>query len=109
VIAAAGIYALENNVERLAEDHANAKALAEGLAELPGLRLDPATVETNIVIFEVANGKLDATQLCEAALTRHGVRMSQTDRRHARAVTHLHVSRSGIDAALEAISDVLRG
>ena len=53
IIAAACIYALDHHVERLAEDHANAKALAEGLAEIPGIELDPATVETNIVWFDV--------------------------------------------------------
>src|ERR1700730_8470942 len=54
IIAAAGIYALEHNVERLAEDHANARAFADGIASLPGIGLDPATVETNIVLFDVS-------------------------------------------------------
>ena len=54
IVAAGGLYALDHHVERLAEDHANARRLAEGLAELPGVELDPATVETNIVIFAVA-------------------------------------------------------
>jgi threonine aldolase len=109
VIAAAGIYALVHNVERLAEDHANAKALAVGLAKMPGIHLDPTTVETNIVIAEVGGGAVSASQLCEEALTCHGVRLSQIGPRHVRAVTHLDVSRSDIDAALEAVGDVLRG
>ena len=54
IIAAACLYALDHHVERLAEDHANARRLAEGLAEIPGIELDPATVETNIVWFDVA-------------------------------------------------------
>ena len=53
IIAAAGLYALDHHVERLADDHARARRLAEGLAALPGVELDPATVETNIVIFAV--------------------------------------------------------
>src|SRR5919202_6918475 len=55
IVAAAGLYALDHNVERLAEDHANARLLAEGIAELAGARIDPALVETNIVIFEVGD------------------------------------------------------
>ena len=64
VIAAAGLYALDHHVERLAEDHANARALAEGLAEIPGVEIDPATVETNIVVFDVA----DPEGFCERML-----------------------------------------
>ena len=54
IVAAGARYGLQHNVERLAEDHANAKFLAEGLAEIDGVEIDPATVETNIVIFDVA-------------------------------------------------------
>ena len=53
IVAAGCLYALDNHVERLAEDHENARHLAEGLAEIDGIEIDPATVETNIVIFEV--------------------------------------------------------
>ncbi len=56
VVAAAGIVALESMIDRLAEDHANAKLLAEGLAEMPGITFDAAAVKTNIVIFEVQMG-----------------------------------------------------
>ena len=55
IIAAGGVYALRHNVKRLAEDHANAKRLAEGLAALPGVRLDPASVETNLVFFDLTS------------------------------------------------------
>src|SRR3954467_10161517 len=65
IVAAAGLYALDHNVERLAEDHANARALAQGLAELPGVQLDPSTVETNIVIFEVPDARALSAQLAE--------------------------------------------
>src|SRR4029079_18257057 len=70
VIAAAGLYALDHHVDRLADDHANARRLAEGLAEIDGITIDPATVETNIVAFGVA----DAVGFC-AALEAKGVRM----------------------------------
>src|SRR5207244_6918402 len=53
IIAAGGVYALRHHVKRLADDHANARRLAEGLAALPGVRLDPATIETNIVFFDL--------------------------------------------------------
>ena len=71
IIAAACLYALDHHVERLAEDHANARHLAEGLAEIPGIELDPATVETNIVWFDV-RGRMSAVELA-AALKERGV------------------------------------
>ena len=104
IIAAAGLYALEHNVERLAVDHARARRLAEGLAGLPGVEIDPATVETNIVILAVD----DAPALC-AALERDGVLMGALDARRVRAVTHLDVDDAGIDAALRAASAALAG
>ena len=102
VIAAAGMYALDHNVERLAEDHENARVLAEGLAELPGIELDPAAVETNIVVFPFA----DAAWLC-AELERRGVRMGVIAPGVVRAVTHLDVDRTGIEKALAVAHDVL--
>jgi threonine aldolase len=107
IIAAGAIYALRHNVARLAEDHANARRLAEGLAELPGIALDPAHVETNIVIFDVAGTGLD-TERFLAGLEPHGVRMSAMGPALVRAVTHLDVDRAGIDAALRAAREVTR-
>jgi threonine aldolase len=98
IIAAAGLYALDHHVERLAEDHENAQALAEGLAELPGIELDPTQVETNIVVF----GYRDPAALC-AALEREGVLMGAVGPRTVRAVTHLDVDRTNIDTALAAV------
>ena len=72
IVAAGCLYALDHNVERLAEDHENARLLAEGLAELPASTIDPATVETNIVIFEVP----DAPALI-AALAEREVELSR--------------------------------
>jgi threonine aldolase len=102
IVAAAGLYALDHHVDRLAEDHENARVLARGLAELPGIALDPGAVETNIVRFEVA----DAAGFC-SALERGGVRMGALDARTVRAVTHLDVDRAGVEAAVAAASDAL--
>lgn len=107
IIAAGGIFALRNHVSRLAEDHAHARRLAEGLARLPGVVLDPASVETNIVIFEL-NGALDASRAVAALLAR-GVRMGAMGPRTIRAVTHLDVSAQQIDRALELAATVLVG
>jgi threonine aldolase len=102
IIAAAGLYALEHHVERLADDHARARLLAEGLGAMAGVEIDPATVQTNIVIFAVD----DAPGLC-AALERDGVLMGALDARRVRAVTHLDVDDAGIDAALRAVRGAL--
>ena len=107
IIAAGGVYALRHHVKRLAEDHANARRLAEGLAGLPGVRLDPATVETNLVFFELT-GPLDADAVVERLLAR-GVRVGAMQARTLRAVTHLDVSAAQIERALEAAADVLTG
>ena len=101
IIAAGGIYALERNVERLAEDHAHARILADGLAEIPGIAIDPRTVETNLVFFDVSALGMTAVQWC-AAILAHGVRMNAMGTHRVRAVTHLDVDRAGIDRALVA-------
>jgi threonine aldolase len=98
IIAAAGLYALDHHVDRLAEDHENARALAEGLADISGIELDPTQVETNIVVF----GYREPAALC-AALEREGVLMGAVGPRTVRAVTHLDVDRTNIDTALAAV------
>ena len=105
IIAAGGVYALRHHVKRLAEDHANARRLAEGLAGLPGVALDPAGVETNLVFFELT-GRLDAATVVERLLAR-GVRMGALGPRTIRAVTHLDVSAAQIERALDAAGAVL--
>jgi threonine aldolase len=100
IVAAAGLYALDHHVDRLAEDHANARRLAEGLAEIEGVTVDP--VETNMVFFAVD----DAPGLC-AALEREGVRMGAVGPSRVRAVTHLDVDAAGIDLALETIRAIV--
>ena len=103
VIAAACLYALDNHVERLAEDHENARMLAEGLAELPGVAIDPATVDSNIVVFSVP----DAFGLV-GRLYEEGVEVGPLDAGRVRAVTHLDVDRAGVERALAALARALR-
>lgn len=97
IVAAAGLYALEHHVDRLAEDHARARRLAEGLAELPGVSLNPSSVHTNIVVFTVAEAAPLVGALAEA-----GVRVAALDATRVRAVTHLDIEDEGIDRALVA-------
>jgi threonine aldolase len=108
IIAAACAYALENHVERLAEDHANARALAEAIAATPGLALAPDTVETNMVFFEVSETGLDAPEFSRRLLA-HGVRIGASEGGRLRAVTHLDVDRAGIDKTIEAVRAVAAG
>jgi threonine aldolase len=98
IVAAGALYALEHHVGRLAEDHEHARLLAAGLAEIPGVSIDPREVETNIVIFAVA----DAAETV-GKLWREGIELAPLDARRIRAVTHLDVDRRGIERALEAI------
>jgi threonine aldolase len=100
IIAAAGIVALEEMVDRLSEDHANAHALVQGLASIPGVEVDPAVVETNILFFGIS-----AMQMSDfvAALKQRGVLVGP-----GRMVTHYGVTRSDIDDVIQAVSDVLR-
>ena len=107
IIAAGGIYALHHHIKRLAEDHGNARRLAEGLARLPGITLDPATVETNLVFFDLT-GAIDAPTAVERLLAR-GVRMGALGPRTIRAVTHLDVTAAGIDKTLAVAREVFRG
>ncbi len=108
VLAAAGIVALETMVDRLAEDHANARRLAEGLACLPGILLDPARVVTNIVLFELAPGTLSAVEFV-AGLAAHGVRMGAVGPRQVRAVTHYGIEAQDIEDALAVARAVMAG
>ena len=105
VLAAAGLIALEESPKVLAEDHLNAKRLAEGLAGLPGIKIDPEKVVTNIVIFDVANSGLTADSIC-AQLREHGILASGFGS-SIRMVTHYDVSRSDIEKALAALNSIL--
>jgi len=100
VLCAAALYALDHHVARLAEDHANARRLAEGLAQLRGLSIDPTSVETNIVIFDVRS--MPAPELARAAAAA-GVKMNAISPTRIRAVTHLDASQRDIDTALTSL------
>jgi len=102
ILAAAALYALDHNVERLAEDHANARRLAQALAELPGISLDPATVETNIVIFDIDQRYGTAADFV-ACLRERGVWMLPIGPQRVRAVTHLDVTATQIDSAIRVL------
>jgi threonine aldolase len=106
ILASAGIIALEEMVDRLAEDHSNAEALAEGLAALPGIEVEPVAPRTDIVFFKVLRPDMDAVTLCER-LNEHGVKMADMDPRRVRAVTNYHVTREDIDATLAAVRKAL--
>jgi threonine aldolase len=103
MIAAAGVYALEHNIERLAEDHAKAKALAKGLEQIRGISLDVSAVETNIVVFDIAGTGMARSDFLNR-LTPHGVRFSPLMQpTRLRAVTHLDIPADGVEKALGAI------
>jgi len=108
VIAAAGIVALETMVERLAEDHANAKLLARGIGEIPGLRVDLRTVETNMVYVDhVGTGK--STDELLALLKRAGVLASGRPPRQVRLVTNRHHDQAAVEDALRRIRRAVEG
>jgi threonine aldolase len=107
VLAAAGIVALNEMVDRLVEDHVNAARLAVGLAALPGLELDPERYKTNIVYFDVAAPGLSAAELV-GGLQKEGVRMLAAGPRTIRAVTHYQVTPADIDYALKVTARVMR-
>jgi threonine aldolase len=108
IIAAAGVYALRHHVDRLAEDHERARQLAHDLAALPGIALDPAQVETNIVVFDVSRTGLSADAFGDRTLASHGVRFSVLGPSRVRAVTHLDIPSDGIERAVEAARAAVR-
>ena len=106
VLAAAGLIALEDTPAKLAADHANARFLAEGFARLPGIRIDPQKVDTNIVVFDVsATGRAPAE--LSAELKQHGVLINAINERQMRAVTHYDITRADCARALDALSAAL--
>jgi threonine aldolase len=106
ICAAACLYALDHNVDRLADDHANAAALARGLSQLPGLAVEEP--ETNLVFFDTRGSGMTADGFAEAA-RRQGIMVSTVGLYRVRACTHLDVARADIDTALSAFAAVLPG
>jgi len=107
VIAAAGIVALEQMVDRLAEDHLHARLLAEGLARIPGIEVDPGAVQTNIVLFRVTDQRFSCERFIKLA-RRAGVRVGEFGHGRIRAVTHYGIAARDVHAAVEAIERILR-
>ena len=107
VLAAAGIVALNEMVERLADDHANARKLAQGLAEMPGVSIDPSQIHTNIVYFEINRQDLTVEELVKR-LGDNGARMLPVGPGRIRAVTHYHISSDDIDYVLGVFAKVLK-
>ena len=106
ILAAAGLWALDHNFERLTEDHANARLLAERIAGLRGVSLDLKTVQSNIVIFHMEEGAPDAATVVARA-QEMGVLVSAFGARTVRAVTHLNVSRADCELAADRLVQVL--
>ena len=105
VLAAAGLVAMEETPDKLAADHANARLLADELAKLPGISIDPRKIQTNIVVFDVAGTGFTPAEF-SAQLKQRGVLINGINARQMRAVTHHDVSRSDCTRALEAISQL---
>jgi threonine aldolase len=102
IIAAGGVYALRNHVGRLVQDHEHARALANGLADITGIVVDPPRVETNIVIFDVGQTGLTGEGFNARTMASHGVRFSVLASSTVRAVTHLDIDAGGIRTAIAA-------
>jgi threonine aldolase len=107
VLAAAALYALDNHLPRLADDHRHARVLADAVRETPGLRLDPPEVETNLVWFEVDPDLMPAARLA-AALKDRGVIVHLAGPATLRACTHLDVSAADVEFAADALHQVCR-
>ena len=108
VIAAAGLVALDTMVERLADDHANARRLAAGLANINGLTVDPDGIQTNIVIFEVDKDQVGDARSVIAALREDGVLVSHSRDQSLRMVTHRHITGADVDEALARVNGTVR-
>ena len=108
VLAAAGLYALDNHVDRLAEDHDNARMLAAGLADVPGVTSKWGMPDTNMVFLDVKGSKLDAAQWAKALLE-YDISIGIESSNELRAVTHLDVNAEGIEKVLEVMADIGSG
>jgi threonine aldolase len=102
ICAAACTYALEHNIDRLAEDHANARVLARGLAQVVGLSVEKP--ETNLVFFDTRGAGLTADELADR-IRLDGVQVSTVEKYRVRACTHLDVDRAGVELAIQVIRE----
>ncbi len=108
ILAAAGLYALDHHLERLHDDHAHARLFAERIAGSRGVKIDPASVESNIVVIEVTGPGFGPAELLQRLAAR-GVRLSPVFKRHVRAVTHLDISRAQVEEAARAFREECGG
>ena len=106
ILAAAGIVALSEMIERLSDDHANARNLAEGLADIKGLSIDPDKVKTNIVFVDIGQSGMSA-QIMAEKLGQEGIRLLPSGQNKLRAVTNYHITPEDIGNALDAFSRLL--
>ena len=108
ILAAAGLYALEHHVERLAEDHRNARGFAEAIASAPGLVVDPAAIETNIIVWDVSpEVPFDGPEMVTRAKA-HGLLLNAVGPRRIRAVTHLDVSAADCARGAQILHEILK-
>ncbi len=106
ILAAAGIVSITEMIERLGDDHANAKALANGLAAIDGIAIDPETVESNLVFFELTREDMTAAQLVHG-LAAHDVKLSASGGRRLRAVLNYHITADDVNHVLNAFRTTL--
>jgi threonine aldolase len=107
ILAAAALYALDNHVDRLAEDHRHAQVIAQSVSDTPGLQLNPAEVDTNLVFFDV-DPELGTAHDLARLLTEQGVLVQAVNKRRVRACTHLDVSPAQTERAAETIRKTIR-
>ena len=106
IVAAAAMWALENNVPRLPDDHRHARQIADTLNTLPGIELDIHSVQTNMVYFSVIRDDINAPQLCERLLA-HGIKAKSRNDQLIRFVTHINMTDADVDTICAALSDIL--
>ncbi|HWR13314.1 MAG TPA: low-specificity L-threonine aldolase [Terriglobales bacterium] len=107
ILAAAGLIALEKMPARLHEDHANAKFMAAELAKIPGLKIDPATVQTNILIVDISGTGIDATEFTKR-LAEMGLLIGSVNNEVVRFVSHMDVDRAACERAVQIVKEVVR-
>ena len=106
IIAAAGIVALETMVDRLQEDHTNARLLADGIADLPGVVLDPETIKTNIIYFDLDDAAIESADFL-AVLAAQGIQFFDTGPRRFRMVTHYGITAEDILYTINSFKETL--
>lgn len=108
ILAAAGIVALESMLDRLAEDHARARTMAEGLSEIPGILLNPSMPATNMIFFNLADTVMLSTGQIEKELEQRGVLAHSSGPRRFRLVTHFWIDDRGVDQTVAAFREILQ-